>query len=735
MTNIFYKILNLSLDASYIIILVLLLRLLLKKAPKKYSFLLWILVFVKLVVPFSFESDFTLIKAKDEIIRQDTLRKGIPVEVMPYTPSENLRQFEVERDTQTDNFVLDKRKINVNKAEETDYLPYIWLAGLFSFTAYSVLATLKFKSKLEDSKHLSGNIYISKNIKTAFVFGLIRPKIYLPLDLNENEKRYILKHEEIHIKRLDHISKFLAFAISSIHWFNPLVWLAYYFLGLDMELSCDERVIKEIGSDIKGDYSSSLLSFSTRKRILSASPIAFGESSTKTRIKNILSYKRPKLWISILAILILSLTLVACFAKSPEGKKENSKSENTELHSNYLQNKDLALNDEILNSVKSLIENEVIVLDGQGHKVLDYKIDSLKKLNEFKHLGENPLELWEVSYNLKFEDSENFLKSTDAKDLGGGWVESIDMKPFILFEKIEGAYRPLGNVAATDDKGYLYRNKMSQEMAIREFLDRLSNIWVSYNSEYKIVSFNNSSGSRIKLLLSRPIRDDERGIWVVERFIDTYGNLYLWPYNNEVELESYEYFKDLQEKVDKGEERWRLDPLEAAFDYIENVIMDTTVRKSQLVLEEESDLEYFYLIPESKYIGYYLEIFLDEKNGKSEDPQAPPVSKYPAIEIDNVELVQDRERFEEIGEKSETFEKFGYHIYNPATYPNIISLTENTKFYITDWANSQYDGTDKMKEVSAEEFAFYAKLQSRKFLIYVKSLKGEALEIGEIVLP
>ncbi|NLY09006.1 MAG: M56 family metallopeptidase [Tissierellia bacterium] len=735
MTDLFYKIVDLSLDASYIIILVLLVRLLLKKAPKKYSLLLWIPVFVKLLVPFSFESNLSFIAAKDKIISHSPLTLEVSREERLYTPSYNIKQSEFRGNLHKDNVDFEHKQIETPAAKQIDLLPYIWISGLGFLIFYTGLDTLRFKSKLKNSRQLTNNIYINETIKTAFVFGLIKAKIYLPQGLSEDEKRYILKHEKIHIRRLDHISKFLAFAISSVHWFNPLVWPAYYLMGLDMELSCDEEVLKELGSQIKADYSKSLLSFSSGKRILSASPIAFGESNTKSRIKNILSYKKPKFWISVLAICILALTLVACFAKSPEGEKEtpaeaeveNLEEESSKFKPHNLPDKDLRIDEGVINAAISYIQNKIDYLSEHGHKIVDYKIEFYEKHNEFNHIRENPLELWEISYSLKFKDSENFLKSADAEDLGGGWVGNIEMGPFLLFEIVDGEYRPLGNVAATDDAGYLYGNKMRQEMAIREFLDRIGNILVSYNSEHKIVSFNDSSGTRIKLLLSKPIRDDEKGIWIVERFLDTYGNLYLWPYNNEAELESYEYFKDLQEKADKGEESWRLDPIDAAFDYIENVLMDTTVRKSQVLLEEESDLEYFYEIPESEYLGYYMEMSLDNKSS------SPDIS--PHIDIDKVELVDDRERFEEIGEKSNTFEKFGYHIYNPATYPNTIFLTENTKFYISDWANSQYDGTDKMKEVSAEEFAFYAKLQSGKFLVYVKSVNGEALEVGEIVLP
>jgi hypothetical protein len=149
------------------------------------------------------------------------------------------------------------------------------------------------------------NIYIVNGFKTPFVFGIVNPKIYLPDHLSENEKSYVLLHEQTHIKRADHIVKLAFFIITCIHWFNPFVWIAFYLMGEDMELSCDEKVVKQMGNSIKKEYSSSLLSMSTGKRILGGSPIAFGENNTKDRIKNVLNYKKPKFWVIVILIFVI----------------------------------------------------------------------------------------------------------------------------------------------------------------------------------------------------------------------------------------------------------------------------------------------------------------------------------------------------------------------------------------------------------------------------------------------
>jgi beta-lactamase regulating signal transducer with metallopeptidase domain len=141
-------------------------------------------------------------------------------------------------------------------------------------------------------------------LKTPFVLGLLRPKIYLPVGFNDKERSYILLHEQTHINRKDHIIKMLAFLVLSVHWFNPFVWIAFMLMSMDMELSCDERVLKEMNEDIKKPYANSLLSLATRRHILNGSPLAFGEGNVKGRIKNVLNYKKPRFWVIVLAAII-----------------------------------------------------------------------------------------------------------------------------------------------------------------------------------------------------------------------------------------------------------------------------------------------------------------------------------------------------------------------------------------------------------------------------------------------
>lgn len=297
MENLFLEILNMSITATYVILVVMVIRLFLKKVSKIFSYVLWAVVFFRLICPFSFESMFSLMPMNTKPISQDIIYEKNPtVEsgiekidqvVNPYIPKPN----------------VDDR---VSPIQIWSFIgTSLWILGIIVISSYTLLATIKLYKSVRNSKNIRDNIYELKSIGTPFVFGIINPKIYIPRGLNEREISYIIKHEETHIRRRDHIIKILGLMVVTIHWFNPLVWIAFKLMENDMELSCDERVIKELGNKIKKDYSTSLLSLSRGKHGVT-SPIAFGENGIKGRIKNVLSYKKPTLWI----VVILSIGMV-----------------------------------------------------------------------------------------------------------------------------------------------------------------------------------------------------------------------------------------------------------------------------------------------------------------------------------------------------------------------------------------------------------------------------------------
>ena len=319
--KIFLQILNMSFTASFVIILVLIARQLLKRSPKILSYALWGVVLFRLICPFSFESMFSLLPAKTNPISQDIVYAPIPT-IDTGIPAIN----------HTVNQLLPAATpdASVNPLQIWVFIgSAVWLMGIAVLLIYSIFSLVKLQKRLKNAAHEKDNIYLAEHLDTPFVMGIIRPKIYLPASLTEGEKRYILLHEQMHIRRFDHVVKIISFFTLCLHWFNPLVWIAFFISGKDMEMSCDEAVIKQLGSDVKKEYSSSLLTLATGKRIIGGSPLAFGEGDTKGRIKNVLNYKKYAFGVVALSLIIVVVLGIALAT--------NQKSERSfKMSGNYL---------------------------------------------------------------------------------------------------------------------------------------------------------------------------------------------------------------------------------------------------------------------------------------------------------------------------------------------------------------------------------------------------------------
>ena len=301
------KLLNMSLTASVAIVFVLLLRLMLKKAPKVISYALWAVVLFRLLCPVSIESSFSLFGLLDTPVSEN----GAVTSSIEYVP-ENIVHTEYPAIILPVPGVSDTINSTLPQGEEqlvadpleapVAIVTWVWLAGVLGMAAYSVVSYLRLRQKLLTASPLRGNIYLADEITSPFVMGLLRPKIYLPSDIEEREQSYIIRHEQHHIRRGDHIIKALAFLALSIHWFNPLVWVAFICSNKDMEMSCDEAVVKKMGDCILADYTASLLSLATGKHIIAGMPLAFGEGDTKGRIRNLANWKRPVFWVVMVAV-------------------------------------------------------------------------------------------------------------------------------------------------------------------------------------------------------------------------------------------------------------------------------------------------------------------------------------------------------------------------------------------------------------------------------------------------
>ncbi len=306
MEALFLRILNMSFTASFIILIVLAARLLLKKMPKATSYSLWSLVLLRLVFPFSFESALSILPINSNPIPLDIAYSAIPKIDSGIAALDKAVNSSLPAATPT---------ASVNPLQLWLFAGEIlWLLGIFVLLLYSVLSLIALNKRLKGAAPAVDNIFFTNNLKTPIVLGLFSPKIYLPNGLSDDEKAYTLLHEQLHIKRFDHVIKLLSFLVLCLHWFNPLVWLAFSLSGKDMEMSCDEAVIRRLGNGIKKDYALSLLSLASDHRVLGGTPLAFGEGDASGRIRNVLNYKKPAVWVITVILAVCLAVGIACIA-------------------------------------------------------------------------------------------------------------------------------------------------------------------------------------------------------------------------------------------------------------------------------------------------------------------------------------------------------------------------------------------------------------------------------------
>ena len=310
------KLLNMSLTGTVAIVCVLLLRLLLKKAPKVISYALWAVVLFRLLCPVSVASGISLFGFMDapatETAAGASSIQYVPEDIVHTEYPEVALPIPGVSDTINSTLPQGREQLAADPLEAPVFLgTYVWLLGVLVMVAYSVTSYVRLKKKLLIVSPLQENIYLADEITTPFVMGLIRPKIYLPSDMEERQLPYIILHEKHHIRRGDHILKALAFLALSIHWFNPLVWVAFVCVGKDMEMSCDEAVIKKMGDEILADYTASLLSLAIGKTVIAGVPLAFGEGDTKGRIRNLAHWKKPAFWVVMVAVIVCGILSIA----------------------------------------------------------------------------------------------------------------------------------------------------------------------------------------------------------------------------------------------------------------------------------------------------------------------------------------------------------------------------------------------------------------------------------------
>ncbi len=314
MDDVFLKLVNLSISASWLILAVLVLRVVLKKAPKWVMPLLWGVVALRLVCLFSIESALSLIPSAETI----------PSEIVTETREPVLYE-QATLDIVTNPTLPSAAEVPVGVSRQqaqVDFNIYsvLWFAGMAALLVHALVSAEKLKRKLATAILLRDNIYESEFVDSPFVFGVVKPNIYLPMHMDEGTAAYVIAHERAHLARRDHWWKVLGYLVLALHWFNPLVWVAYILFCRDIELACDEKVVKGLDGAARADYSQALLSCAAPKRAVAACPLAFGEGNIKMRVKSALHYKKPAFWVAAAAVLAVVIVAV-CFLTNPRSER------------------------------------------------------------------------------------------------------------------------------------------------------------------------------------------------------------------------------------------------------------------------------------------------------------------------------------------------------------------------------------------------------------------------------
>ena len=317
MADVFIKTLNMGIAASWLILAVVVLRILLKRAPKRFRLLLWAAVGLRLVLPVSIESALSLVPSAQ------TLPEGVMYAAAPELNTGIAALNDAINPAFTAAFAPEPAASANPLQVLLPVASVIWLAGAAVMLLWVLVSWLRLRRRVAEAVRLEGNVYESERVASPFVLGLIRPRIYLPFGLDEGAREQVLTHERSHIARGDHVIKPLGWLILAVYWYNPLVWLAYALFCRDIELACDERVIRRLPVSGRADYSQALLDLSRPHHGVGACPLAFGESAVKGRVKSVLTYKRPAFWLIMLAA-VLCIGAAVCFLTDPKAEADDS---------------------------------------------------------------------------------------------------------------------------------------------------------------------------------------------------------------------------------------------------------------------------------------------------------------------------------------------------------------------------------------------------------------------------
>lgn len=337
MDDLLIKVLNMSISASWLILVVLTIRLIIKKAPKWISCMLWGFVGVRLLVPYSIQSTFSFLPTIQTINIPAADQPAAPIITSGFTTIDQAVNPVIHDITRMG--VMTPEKNGILTLHGFDLVFFIWITGICFMLLYAIISYVHVKNSVSASVKVSKNVYICDELQTPFILGIVCPKIYLPSHMDPTVREVVIQHEKAHLKRGDNIWKPLGFFLLAVYWFHPLCWVAYILFCRDIEMACDEKAIKNMERNEKALYSEALLSCSLHRKKITACPLAFGEVGVRERVKGIINYKKPAFWMIIAAIL-LCIIVAVCFLTDPKNPKEGKYNKSNTVNNSVISEND-----------------------------------------------------------------------------------------------------------------------------------------------------------------------------------------------------------------------------------------------------------------------------------------------------------------------------------------------------------------------------------------------------------